>query len=161
MRGSRSRDGSEPLKDEGEDEERAGACQAPALLSLGNALVVGQHHPNYAPDAPRVWDVDLFRARPVGRSLPPGEAHGASPTLAQLSRREKPQAKKALPAAGSPKAGGGASAGLVYEDRPSAESAAIRNAAAMKARLCFGMTAFFLKRWIFAVSVSLSSATLI
>ena len=49
--------------------------------------------------------------------------------------------------------------GLVY--RPSAESAAIRNAAAMKARLCFGMTALFLNRWIFAVSVSLSSATLI
>ncbi len=88
-------------------------------------------------------------------------AHGAPPTLAQLSRREKTQAKKALPAAGSPKTGGGASAGLVYEDRPCAESAAIRNAAAMKARLCFGMTAFLLNRWIFAVSASLSSATLI
>jgi hypothetical protein len=53
-----------------------------------------------------------------------------------------------------------ASAGMVYGDRPCAESAAIRNAAAMKERLCFGMTAFLLNRWIFAVSVSLSRATL-
>ena len=53
-----------------------------------------------------------------------------------------------------------ASAGMVYGDRPCAESAAMRNAAAMKERLCFGMTAFLLNRWIFAVSVSLSRATL-
>jgi hypothetical protein len=48
----------------------------------------------------------------------------------------------------------------VYERRPPAESAAIRNAAAMNDRLSFGITAFFLNRWIFAVSVSLSRATL-
>ena len=48
-----------------------------------------------------------------------------------------------------------------YGDRPSAESAAIRKAAAMKERLSFGMTAFFLSRWILAVSVSFSRATLI
>jgi len=48
-----------------------------------------------------------------------------------------------------------------YGCRPSAESAAMRNAAAMNERLSFGMTAFFLNRWIFAVSVSFSSATLI
>jgi len=44
--------------------------------------------------------------------------------------------------------------------RPSAESAAIRNAAATNARLCFGMTTFLLNRWIFAVPASLSSALL-
>jgi hypothetical protein len=48
----------------------------------------------------------------------------------------------------------------VYERRPPAESAAIRNAAAMNERLSFGMTALFLNLWIFAVSVSLSRATL-
>ena len=48
----------------------------------------------------------------------------------------------------------------VYERRPPAESAAIRNAAAMNERLSFGITAFFLNRWIFAVSESLSRATL-
>jgi hypothetical protein len=47
-----------------------------------------------------------------------------------------------------------------YERRPPAVSAAIRNAAATNERLSFGMTAFFLNRWISAVSVSLSRATL-
>jgi hypothetical protein len=56
--------------------------------------------------------------------------------------------------------GEGASRPCAYERRPPAESAAIRNAAATNERLSFGMTAFFLNRWIFAVSVSLSRATL-
>src|SRR6185503_7216378 len=40
----------------------------------------------------------------------------------------------------------------------SVDSAALRNAAATNARLSFGMTAFLLKRWTFAVSDSFSSA---
>ena len=49
---------------------------------------------------------------------------------------------------------------VVYGRRPSDVSAAMRNAAARNARLSLGMTAFFLNLWIFAVSLSFSSAIL-